>query len=476
MPALLYLLKTQVALLLLLGVYYGFLRRLTFHQLNRAYLLGSLLLAGLYPALDLSHLRPAAAPAVPLAIVMPTWPADAPAALPVTAHGPSYETGLLVAYSLGVGVLLVFLLVQGASLWRLHRESRPAEADGVPFRAVAGEVSPFSFGRSIYLNPAHHAPAELPVILLHEQVHVRQAHTLDVLLGHLHRALAWASPAAWLWLRAVQENLEFIADATVLHESQLARKQYQYSLVRLSTLAAGPALVTPFSFITLKNRIRMMNSLPSTRRQLLRYAAGFTLLAGLAVSCATPNVAEMPRPIGAADQKAHPNLDKLTFVLDGKPSTKEEVFGVPSKDIAGLHVFKGNKAATGVYLEAVRRDYGSKLDDGILFGFTKAGLSTPAAQELLTKYNIQLADPAVKQQRENDTGEMYQKMVDGKGLTDEEIAGRMIMINSQPATAEQLRALPAGVVSALSVSDGPIRKYGEAGRKGMIMVLTKNRQ
>ena len=159
-------------------------------------------------------------------------------------------------------MLLLQLLVQGASLWRLHRASRPAAA-GVRFRAVAGVVSPVSFGRAVYLNPAHHAPTELPVVLLHEQVHIRQAHPLDVLLGHLHRVLAWVSPAAWLWLRATQENLEFIADAAVLQESQLAPQQYQYSLIKLSALAAGPAFVKPFSFITLKNHIRMINSLPA---------------------------------------------------------------------------------------------------------------------------------------------------------------------------------------------------------------------
>jgi len=390
MPAvLLYLLQMQVALLLLLAVYYGLLRRLTFHQLNRGYLLAALALAAVYPVLDLGWLRPAVAPAAPLTPVFPAWP-DAAGAAPPAASVPNYGTWLLAAYGLGAFVLLLRLLVQGASLWWLHRASRPVEAAGGRFRAVMGEVSPFSFGRAIYLNPAHHAPAELPVVLLHEQVHVRQAHTVDVLLGHLHRVLAWASPAAWLWLRAVQENLEFIADAAVLREIQLPPKQYQYSLVRLSTLAAGPALVTPFSFITLKNRIRMMNSPPSTRRQLLRYAAGFALLTGLAVSCATPKVAEMPQPIGAADQKTNPKLDKVTFVLDGKPATKEEVFSLDPKLIASIHVIKGDKASVGVNMKALREDFGSKLDDGVLFAFTKAGVNAPAVQQLLIKYNIKL--------------------------------------------------------------------------------------
>ncbi|RSK31206.1 hypothetical protein [Hymenobacter metallilatus] len=70
----------------------------------------------------------------------------------------------------------------------------------------------------------------------------------------------------------------------------------------------------------------------------------------------------------------------------------------------------------------------------------------------------------------------YQKLVDGLGLTEAEIGGRLIMINKKVATAEQLRALPAGTVSAFSLSDTPLEQYGEAGRNGLIFVLTKDKQ
>ncbi|RSK31207.1 M56 family metallopeptidase [Hymenobacter metallilatus] len=386
MPALLlYLLQMQVALLLLLAVYYGLLRRLTFHQLNRGYLLAALGLAALYPVLDLGWLRPALAPAAPLPVMVPNW-VNAVGAAPA-APGPDYGRWLLTAYGLGAAGWLLKLLVQGAALWRLHRASRPAEAAGVRFRAVAGEVSPFSFGRAIYLNPAHHAPAELPIILLHEQVHVRQAHTLDVLLGHLHRVLAWASPGTWLWLRAAQENLEFIADAAVLHESQLAPKHYQYSLVRLSTLAPASALATSFSFVPLKNRIRMMNSHPSGRRQLLRYAAGFALLTGLAVGCATPKQAELPQPAATTTQRAYPGLSKLTFIVDGRPVSREEALGA-NTSIGEMYIFKSGKQSQGADLIALRRDFGSKLDDGIALIVTTEGKNNPAVKAFMEKYSV----------------------------------------------------------------------------------------
>lgn len=204
---LLYLLQMQPALLLLLAVYYGLLRWLTLHQLNRLYLLAALGVAALYPALNLSGLLPrAATSAAPLALLVPAWATAGYAAHTTTTIGSNYGAWLLVLHWAGAGLLVLQPLLQPASLWQPHRAARATEAGGVRFRTVEEELSPFSFGQTIYLNPTRHAPAELLLVLLHEQVRVRQGHTLDVLLGHLHRALVWWSPAAWLWLRAPRKT------------------------------------------------------------------------------------------------------------------------------------------------------------------------------------------------------------------------------------------------------------------------------
>lgn len=472
--ALLYLGQMQLALLLLLAVYYAALRRLTFHALNRAYLLGSLALAALYPALDLSALSLRPAPTAP-PLLLAVLPSEPPAALgAAAATGPTVaaETWWWLAYGAGAALLLVLLLVQAAALWRLHRDSWPVELGRNRVRAVAAPISPFSFGRQIYLNPARHAAEELPAILLHERVHVRQWHSLDTVLAHLHRALAWASPAAWLWLRAVQENLEFIADAAVLRESGLPAKAYQYNLLRLSSLGAAPAFATPFTFITLKNRIQMMNTPESSPRQLGRYAAGLGLLLLLAAACATPKSVELPQPTATAEAKAAASLEKLTYVLDGRSSTKAEVFAI-EEDLLTLHVYKSNRGAAGADLEAMRRDYGSRLDDGVMFAFTKSGAGSPAVRELQAKYKIQLPDPAVQAKKNEEVKAMYGKLLDGKGLTDAEIGGRLILIDERPATAAQLRALPGSTIGSFATSDGPDKVHGEAGRKGVLRIITK---
>ncbi|WP_019948188.1 hypothetical protein [Hymenobacter aerophilus] len=126
-------------------------------------------------------------------------------------------------------------------------------------------------------------------------------------------------------------------------------------------------------------------------------------------------------------------------------------------------------------MEALRRDFGSKADDGIALIISAGSEQKPAVQDFLRKYSISLASAATVTADQTINRDYYRKLVDGQGLTDAEIGGRLLMIDKVEVTAEQLRALPAGAVSALSISNSPIPKYGERGRKGMIFVMTKDR-
>ena len=282
-PILLYLLKANAALLLFAAAYFGLLRRLTFFTLNRFYLLFALVFSAAYPVLPMPAMFPAAA-AFPGAFVLTEAPVVMGAAATAGPVALALDWGAvgLVLYAGGAAVLLGRLLVQLLSLWQLRRTSRPSTVHGQPIRALAGAVSPFSFWQTVYLNPLRHPDAELDAVLRHEQVHVRQWHTLDVLLAHLVLAGAWCNPAAWLLRRALLDNLEYLADHAAL-QTGLDRRAYQYSLLRLSQGAAGPSLVSHFTFPTLKNRVAMMNTPLSSTGQLARYFVAGPLVLAVAL-------------------------------------------------------------------------------------------------------------------------------------------------------------------------------------------------
>ena len=340
MALLLFLLKANAALLLFVAVYYASLRRLTFYALNRVFLLFALLFAAIAPPLTLGSLfQPSAELGGSLLAAVPTW-AEMTQPLPQSSSL-NWLVLLLTAYWLGVSILGLRLLGQALALYQLHRASAPGTVGGVPVRWLsATAVSPFSFGRRIYLNPDQYQPAELTAILAHEQVHVRQWHTLDVVVSQLLTILCWFNPGVWLLRRAVLENLEYLTDYTVLHAGHCDAKTYQYSLLRLSRFAPSPTLTSQFAFLTLKNRIAMMNTPPSPALAKVRYLLALPLAATLLLGFTT---AQASLPAEVTQAPAFEANDVL-YYIDGELATKDAADQLNPKNIASTQVFNGAMA------------------------------------------------------------------------------------------------------------------------------------
>jgi hypothetical protein len=441
---LLYLLKANAALLLFAAAYFGLLRRLTFFTLNRGYLLAALLFAAVYPALPVPALLPARATPAVVFVVTEVVGAHSTALAPDPDPVVDWVAVGLALYAAGTAVLLLRLLGQLLALGRLRRQARPAVVQGQPVRVLAGSVSPFSFWQSIYLNPDQHPGTELTAVLRHEQVHVRQWHTLDVLLAQLALAAAWCNPAAWLLRRALLDNLEYLADQAVLETGVVGRRAYQLSLLRLSHGAGGLALVSHFTFPTLKNRVLMMNKPLSSTGQLARYVVAGPLVLALALGLAgaraqgagpvmpaaapaistthaqaepTPATSSNTKPIIPLRQSrpakaiAAPATAGVTIrpataapapaariVLDGpRPSGPPPLYYVDGKlngdaikttnpnDIASINVFKGEQA---------RQLAGDAGLTGIVVITTKQNQYTPEVRAFNEKMGLATVPPA----------------------------------------------------------------------------------
>ena len=265
-PFFIALFKINLVLVLFAVAYYGILRRLTFYTANRAFLLFGIGFAMLYPLIDLS---PLFAQETAMAVV-PEFTQQLKTMV-TTEVMPAYMTWVFLIFYIGLAVMLFRIVRQFVSLYRIHRQSAPALIGDVPVRLINVTMSPFSFGKHIYINPAEHSEEELLTIVAHEHIHVRQRHTVDVLLAELSFTLNWFNPAAWVIRKAIRENLEFIADERVL-EAGTDKKAYQYSLLHIGALSTTPLIANDFNLVDLKKRIRMMNVRRSSKLMLGRYA------------------------------------------------------------------------------------------------------------------------------------------------------------------------------------------------------------
>lgn len=212
--------------------------------------------------------------------------------LGVTASGGSFSDGssfaavsniLLHIYVLGAGLFLLRILIQLVSLLVLGMKSEPGELHGVKVRLIPGDAGPFSFFGWIFISRKSLFGQGLEDVLVHEQTHVRQYHSMDVLLTETVNALLWVNPFSWLLKREVRENLEYLADRKVL-ESGIERKSYQYHLLGLS-YRQDNALTNSFNVVSLKRRIVMMNRRRTgivgyVKYTLLTFPVLFLLIAG----------------------------------------------------------------------------------------------------------------------------------------------------------------------------------------------------
>ncbi|MFI5161834.1 MAG: M56 family metallopeptidase [Sphingobacteriales bacterium] len=271
MPALFtFLFKVNIALVLFCLGYYLVLRHLTFYTLNRVYLVTAILFSSIYPWINLNgfferHHQLTGS----VQTVIMHWRAPAEN-LVKPLNQPNYWQWAEVIFWVGAALLATRLVMQLISLYRLYKSSEPGNVHNYAVRLIEGDVSPFSFWRSIYVNPAKLSPSDLEKVLEHEHIHVSEWHTLDILLAELSTIFYWFNPGIWLMKKAVRENVEFITDRKILQKG-VDTKQYQYSLLSVSLAGKSNSLVNNFNMSTIKKRIIMMNTKRSSRLNLSRY-------------------------------------------------------------------------------------------------------------------------------------------------------------------------------------------------------------
>ena len=280
-----YLLKLFVSLAVVFLFYHFVLRKLTFYNWNRWYLLGYTLLSFFIPFIDVS------------AVLEKNEWADSPVVqwVPVI-NNPSVSTtdaansgGVFTGTDItailvitGMFVLLVRLFIQFVSFRKMMKKAQYISGSDMKIYQVDENIIPFSFGNSIFINRHLHSETELQEIIRHEFVHVRQIHSMDIIWGELLCLLNWYNPFAWLLKKSIRQNLEFIADNKVL-ENGVNKKEYQYLLLKV-TGNNQYSIATQFNFSSLKKRIAMMDKMKSAKMHLLRFLFLLPVLAIILVS------------------------------------------------------------------------------------------------------------------------------------------------------------------------------------------------
>ena len=284
-------LLANVGLAVLWMFYRIFLHRDTFFNGKRFTLLLSMAFVVAYPLLNVSEWMPDIRPVQNLTrnfnVLLPEITIS-------TAGSKALSTTELLTYGylLVSAFLLARVLFQFTKLLLLSKRNPSMVVDGQKIICLPSGSAPFSFFGLVFIHPEDHSSTDLDEILHHERTHVRQLHTLDVLLAELVCTLFWINPFAWLLKYDLRENLEYLADKDVVHAG-FDPKSYQYHLLRLSYQQSPIRMGNNFNVSQLQNRIKMMNKKRTSQAGWSKYLLTLPLFAALLlVSYACKNKTE----------------------------------------------------------------------------------------------------------------------------------------------------------------------------------------
>ncbi|WP_179021730.1 energy transducer TonB [Winogradskyella forsetii] len=277
---------------LFLLVYDLFLKRETFFNYNRAYLIITSILSLALPFVKFSELKTMATK-------------DRVIRLPEVFIGPKTLTlyDIQIAEQAGivieqpqtpiwqiialVGMLIasiIFLIKIIKIYWIKHKNPKRWQGNVLIVQLMKSTAA-FSFFNTIFLGE-HISETEKPTIYEHELVHIKDYHTLDLLFFEVLRIVFWFNPLVYIFQNRIKELHEYIADAKAVKQS--GKVDYYKSLLnQIMDVNQVSFTNTFFKKSLIKKRITMLQKSKSKQLNLLKYTLLIPIVFGMLIYTST---------------------------------------------------------------------------------------------------------------------------------------------------------------------------------------------
>ncbi|MFT4031406.1 MAG: M56 family metallopeptidase [Siphonobacter sp.] len=261
---LIHLFNTSIIVSGFYAVYWLFLRKLTFHSLNRWYLLIALAFSVVIPGLPVlpnKSVNPVQVAektnhAVGLSIVQ--FSQVQPVQLqtePVKTI--NWESYLFNAYwFISILLLLQILLKIGLIIRQIRRTNVYSWQN---ICVIETNQTTASFFHWVFLNSDGLTEAERELVLQHEYQHFRHGHSIDLVLIEVAKAFLWFNPVMYWLDRSLRQIHEYEVDQAVAKHP----KAYAQLLLKLA-MTQPSGLTHTFARQPLKSRIEMLFAQPSS--------------------------------------------------------------------------------------------------------------------------------------------------------------------------------------------------------------------
>ena len=285
-----YFLKANGIIVLLMIFYYLFLRNDTFFTSIRIYFLLGLVVILAIPLVEIPIY-------VEKTVSNINWYVTEGATSTVIPTAKTFDwlQLLTLLYLIGVVFFSLKFIVQLFSLGKLLTKHKITKQGKYKLVETNRNTSPFSFFNYIIYNKKQFTKDELEQIITHEKTHVSQWHSVDTLLTYLLQIVFWFNPFAWLYKKATQQNLEFLADASANDQTN-NQKQYQFTLLKASNTHYCEGITNNFYNSLIKKRIIMLQKNKSKKRMQWKFALILPLLSVFIFAFNTKTIAQVKEP------------------------------------------------------------------------------------------------------------------------------------------------------------------------------------
>jgi TonB family protein len=281
-----YLLESGISLSLFALVYFLFLRRETFFNANRWFLLVSVGFSAILPLLYIPVYL-SQATVLPEVTVTPYINLLSS----VTVFGAALTSGveqIVLNYSVLGYVYLMGVVVFGGIFFlriyqiiRLITQNRVVPEGKIKLVVLDRELSPFSFLNYVFVSNNLQNTNGWEKMLEHERQHIQQGHSIDVLILEFIAVVQWFNPFFWMFRRALRENHEFLADQAVL---ALGTAPSWYKQILINQYVGDQIIIANnFNYSLIKTRIKMMSKIKSRKIASAKILIGMLLAVCLVV-------------------------------------------------------------------------------------------------------------------------------------------------------------------------------------------------
>jgi hypothetical protein len=491
-----YFLKVNGLLISFFFVYYFLLRKETFFNKNRWFLILGLVASLLLPLITFTK----TIWIEPIPVVYKTaFIENSPITLTNQVVETPFDWSIFLVFVYGMLVLffLAKMLVELFSFFRIIKVGSRLKLNETILIDSSYNTNPFSFFNYIVYNSKLFNEEELQHIISHENIHVKEKHSIDVLLVKLFCALFWINPISWLYNKEMLQNLEYIADSKA---SSVAKNRinYQKTLVKVVTNQHQLSITNQFYQSLIKKRIVMLNTNQSNQRKSWKYALILPVLSAFMLLFQIETVAQVKEQVAEKTNYAVSSNYSSTITkntTDAELKELEETFSNENRKLVISDVKRNKKGEineikllfdTGkTYHRVLHRKSNESINDIQIFvktddkgnencNFIETDEELAAFIETSDKeaYSVEFESSSYVF-FDNDSYSYRESII--KKVLDENVK-YLLFFNDKEISKNEASKIKGNLIEEIieiSPNGSSISKYGEKGKNGVVLINSK---